>query len=76
VNKHAGKNINFYVVATTYATEFLKLIKGERITRAKHIFLTFCAECADQQINLSYNLVLKLDNSIIHMYSKKVRKTA
>ena len=63
--EHAGENIDFWIAATTFVNEFVGLTKEERLTRAKKIFVTFCAEYADRQINLPHDVMLEID-TIIH----------
>ena len=62
--EHAGENIDFWVAATTFAREFQQMTKEERLTKAKHIFVTFCAEYADRQINLPHDIMLELESNI------------
>lgn len=62
--EHAGENLDFYVAVTAFVAEYPELKKEERVAKAKHIFLTFCAEYADRQINLPHNIMLELDSSI------------
>lgn len=62
--EHAGENIDFWLAATTFATEFSQLSEKERHAKSKQIFVTFCAEYADRQINLPHNLMHELDNRI------------
>jgi CRP-like cAMP-binding protein len=62
--EHAGENLDFYVAVTAFVAEYSGLTKEGRIAKAKHIFLTFCAEYADRQINLPHSIMLELDSSI------------
>ena len=62
--EHASENIDFWVAATSFASESSMMTKEKRLARAKQIFLTFCAEYADSQINLPYDLMLELDSNI------------
>ncbi|KAL3789922.1 hypothetical protein HJC23_010607 [Cyclotella cryptica] len=63
--EHAGENIDFWVAATSFANEFPQLSNGQSQARAKQIFLTFCTEYADRQVNLPHKVMLELD-SLIH----------
>lgn len=62
--EHAGENIDFWLAATNFAAEFSQLSEKERHAKSKQIFVTFCAEYADRQINLPHNLMNELDDRI------------
>ena len=62
--EHAGENIDFWVAATQFSRDFSQMTKEERLAKAKNIFVTFCAEYADRQINLPHSIMHDLDNAI------------
>ena len=54
--EHAGENIDFWVMVTEFQ-ESDEDNMDKRKEQAKHIFVTFCAEYADRQVNLPHAML-------------------
>jgi adenylate kinase len=58
--EHAGENIDFWVAGN----DFMNNVEADlekRMERAKLIFVTFCAEFADRQVNIAHAMLTKID---------------
>ncbi|KAL7523393.1 hypothetical protein ACHAXR_000157 [Thalassiosira sp. AJA248-18] len=61
--EHAGENIDFWVAVTDFqANEEDGMDK--RTELAKHIFVTFCANYADRQVNLPHRILADIDKRL------------
>jgi len=59
--EHAGENIDFWSAAEDFAT---CTCESTRTEKATSIWLLFCAEYADRQVNLPHSITSKLDDCI------------
>jgi adenylate kinase len=58
--EHAGENIDFWVAANDFMND-VEADLEKKIERAKLIFVTFCAEFADRQVNIAHTMLAKID---------------
>jgi len=61
--EHAGENIDFWVAAEDFSRRACEC-ESLRMDKAKSIFLRFCANYADRQVNLPHAISTKLDDYI------------
>lgn len=59
--EHAGENIDFIVAVKEYKAEWSEEDLDKRMQLAKHIFVTFCAEFADRQVNIPHQMKCEID---------------
>ena len=59
--EHAGENIDFWSAAEAYSS---CTCESMRMEKAKSMWLLFCADYADRQINLPHSISTELDESI------------
>jgi hypothetical protein len=68
--EHAGENIDFWVAVNDFGNAMFDdaggvvMIHSDSLEKAKRIFVTFCAEYADRQVNLPHKMVAELDAKI------------
>ena len=68
-NEHAGENLDFWLATEDFikamnATNEPDLRKTECLEKAKQIFVTFCADYADRQVNLPHKMLAEIDSRI------------
>jgi adenylate kinase len=61
--EHAGENIDFWVVAKNFRENTGDDLE-RRKEQAKQIFMTFCAEFADRQVNLAHTMLAKIETRL------------
>mmetsp|Transcript_14217 Transcript_14217/g.30373 ORF Transcript_14217/g.30373 Transcript_14217/m.30373 type:complete len:620 (+) Transcript_14217:167-2026(+) len=61
--EHAGENIDFWVAVKEFQDNEEDDL-DKRKEQAKHIFVTFCANYADRQVNLPHTVLAKIDASL------------
>ncbi|KAL3821971.1 hypothetical protein ACHAXA_004459 [Cyclostephanos tholiformis] len=57
--EHAGENIDFWVAGNDFMNN-VEVDLEKRKEWAKQIFMTFCAEFADRQVNIAHTMVTKI----------------
>ena len=62
-SEHAGENIDFWVAVTDFQADE-EHDSNKRKEQAKHIFVTFCANYADRQVNLPQTMLADIDKSL------------
>lgn len=63
--EHAGENIDFWVAARDFRNRCsLDESLEQRTERAKQIYVTFCAEFADRQVNIAGTMLTKIENRL------------
>ena len=67
--EHAGENIDFWIAVQDFIEAMTgknnpPLSNAECLVKAKQIFIKFCADYADRQVNLPHNMLLEIDAKI------------
>ena len=57
--EHAGENLDFWLSVKEFASN-----PDVDKRKAKHIFVTFCAEYADRQVNLPHKMLAEIDTKL------------